>query len=207
MSDASPWVPDSRSVRRLAEAAARCEGCELHVHATQTVFGSGPRKARLMLIGEQPGDVEDRKGEVFVGPAGRVLDEALVEAKIVGDEVYVTNAVKHFRYRQQGKRRLHETPRVPHINACRPWLAAELRAVRPELIVAMGAVAVHSLLGPGVRVLRERGTVEERETMTGPAQVLITVHPSSVLRIDPEQRRTAFDALVADLRVAAAALG
>jgi uracil-DNA glycosylase family protein len=207
MTDASPWVPDSRSVRRLAAAAACCEGCELHLHATQTVFGSGPRQARLMLVGEQPGDVEDREGEVFVGPAGRVLDEALVDADIVRADVYVTNAVKHFRYRQQGKRRLHETPRVPHINACRPWLAAELRAVRPELVVAMGAVAVQSLLGPGARVMRDRGSVTERETLTGPAQVLITVHPSSVLRIDPQQRKTAFDALVADLRVAAAALG
>jgi uracil-DNA glycosylase family protein len=205
--DASPWVPNTTSLRTLAEAAAGCAGCDLHVEGARTVFGAGPRRAGLMLVGEQPGDIEDREGVPFVGPAGRVLDRALADAGIERAEVYLTNAVKHFHHEPRGKRRLHRTPQVHHLTACRPWLAAELAAVRPKLVVCLGAVAVRSVLGPSLRVQRDRGAVLTGAVLerADACPALITIHPSAVLRAE-DQREIAYAGLVQDLRVAAAAI-
>jgi DNA polymerase len=203
---AERFRPDTASLTALREAARSCRGCDLYAGATQTVFGRGPRRARLMLVGEQPGDVEDREGKAFVGPAGRLLDDALEQAGLAGAELYVTNAVKHFSFVERGKRRIHQTPRVGQVTACRPWLTAEIAAVDPALIVCLGSTAVRSLLGPDVRVLRDRGAVIERDSEAGRRRYLVTVHPSSVLRGPPEDRQQAMAALVADLRVAAQAL-
>jgi len=204
---AAEWVPHGAPVEELRKAAAECRGCELWRDATQVVFSAGAPSARLALVGEQPGDEEDRRGIPFVGPAGRLLQKALDEAGIPRDDVYVTNAVKHFRFQTSatGKRRIHATPEAVHVAACKPWLAAELRDVDPHLTVCLGATAVRSLLGPSVRVLRDRGQVMERETTRGVRPFLVTVHPSSVLR-SPD-REDAYAALVADLRVAAGVLG
>jgi uracil-DNA glycosylase len=196
-------VPDTRSLATLAAAAATCEMCELYRDAEQTVFGEGPRTAALMLVGEQPGDVEDRRGHVFVGPAGHQLDRVLDEAGLDRDAVYVTNAVKHFHFEQRGKRRLHQTPRAPHITACRPWLHAEARALRPALVVCMGAVAVRSALGSRFKVQRDRGAVFEAEGLPGVTNYLITIHPSAILRGPDELRAELRTGMVADLRVAA----
>jgi DNA polymerase len=184
---------------RLRRDAAGCTDCELYRDATQTVFGAGPSSAWLMLVGEQPGDQEDRQGEPFVGPAGRVLDTALERAGIDRSEVYVTNAVKHFRFERDGKRRLHKTPTVGHVRACRPWLDGELAAVRPAVLATLGATAAKALLGSGFRITAERGRTREWEGY----QLVPTVHPSSILRGPPEARDDAMDALVADLRVVA----
>jgi len=203
--DAAPWVPDHRSLPRLREAADECRGCELWADATQVVFSAGTRTARLMLVGEQPGDVEDREGEPFVGPAGRILDDALEQAGIVRREVYLTNAVKHFRHEVRGKRRIHQKPAVGHISACRPWLAAEVATVRPEVVVCLGATAGRAVLGRPVRVQQDRGRVLEpgEKAVPGVGAVVLTSHPSSVLRLrDRDERHTAVDALVADLRIA-----
>jgi uracil-DNA glycosylase family protein len=187
------------SLSRLRQDAAGCTNCELYEPATQTVFGEGPVSAWLMLVGEQPGDQEDRAGAPFVGPAGRVLDTALERAGIDRDEVYVTNAVKHFRFERDGKRRLHKTPTVTHIRACRPWLDGELGAVRPAVVATLGAVAAKALLGSGFRITSERGKPREWEGR----QLVPTVHPSSILRGPPEARDEALAALVADLEVIA----
>jgi DNA polymerase len=203
---AAQFVPDERSLTALRAAAADCRGCDLYADATQTVFGAGPKRARLVLVGEQPGDVEDTEGEPFVGPAGRVLRRALAEAGLDATPAYVTNAVKHFSFRRAGKRRLHQTPRAAQITACRPWLQAELAALRPGVIVCLGSVAVKSMLGNDVRVLRDRGTVLERDSAVGPATFVVTVHPSSILRTPAEDRDAAYAALVADLKVVAAFL-
>lgn len=198
---AEEYVPASRSIDRLAEAAASCRGCELYERATQTVFGDGPRSAPLVLVGEQPGDAEDRQGAPFVGPAGRVLRQGLESAGIDEGAVYVTNAVKHFKWRPAGRRRLHQKPSAREVQACRPWLMAELRAVNPELVVCLGATAASSLLGPSFRVTRQRGVPVERDGLL----LLATVHPSSILRApDDEARRQALEGFVADLRQAAA---
>ena len=159
-----------------------------------------------MLIGEQPGDVEDTEGKPFVGPAGRILHKALADAGLAGTPMYITNAVKHFSFRRAGKRRLHQTPRSGHIAACRPWLQAEVSAVHPDVIVCLGSVAVKSMLGDAVRVLRDRGTLLERDSSVGPAAFLVTVHPSSILRTPAADRDAAYAALVADLKVVAAAV-
>jgi DNA polymerase len=214
---AARFVPDSRDIGELASAAEHCEGCELYRDATQTVFGAGPRSARVMLVGEQPGDQEDRAGEPFVGPAGRVLDRALADAGIVRDDAYVTNAVKHFRFKStaSGKRRIHQKPSAGNVSACRPWLAAELTAVQPTVLVIMGATAAQSLLGNQFRVTQHRGELLDWPPADGPfagdhtavEHVIATVHPSSVLRADAEARRAAYNALVADLRVVAGVLG
>jgi uracil-DNA glycosylase len=203
---AEQWVPDGASVDQLRTAATECRGCELWQDATQVVFSAGSTAARIALVGEQPGDEEDRRGIPFVGPAGRLLQKALDEVDIPRDDVYVTNAVKHFRFRTTGpgKRRIHATPEAVHLAACKPWLVAELRDVDPELVVCLGATAVRSLLGGSVRVLRDRGQVIERETSRGVRRFLVTVHPSSVLR-SPD-RETAYAALVTDLRAAAGVL-
>jgi DNA polymerase len=203
---AERFRPDTTSLTALREAAQSCRGCDLYENATQTVFGRGPRRATLMLVGEQPGDVEDRDGKAFVGPAGRLLDQALEQAGLAGAQLYVTNAVKHFSFVARGKRRIHQTPRIGQVSACRPWLTAEIAAVDPALIVCLGSTAVRSLLGPDVRVLRDRGVVAERDSEAGRRRYLITVHPSSVLRGPPEDRAAAMDAFVADLRVAAETL-
>jgi uracil-DNA glycosylase family protein len=206
-SSAADFVPETDSLEELREAAAGCRGCELWEPATQTVFSAGPRTARVALVGEQPGDVEDQQGKPFVGPAGRLLVEAVDEAGIPRDVLYRTNAVKHFRFTQAGpgKRRIHQTPELRHIVACKPWLAAELRLLRPEVVVCLGATAVRSLLGTQVRVMRDRGAILERETSLGTTAFLVTVHPSAVLRADDRDR--AYAALVADLRVVADRLG
>lgn len=179
---AEPLVPDRPSLKSLREAAAGCTACPLYADATQTVMGTGPRKAEVMLVGEQPGDREDLEGEPFVGPAGRVLDEALEGAGIERDDVFLTNAVKHFKWtRGGGKRRIHQRPGVMEQNACRPWLEAEIAVVRPQLLVALGAVAARSLYGATVKVMRDRGTLVESEFAP---LATVTVHPSSLLRID-----------------------
>ncbi len=200
---ASAWVPENADLAELAAAASTCEGCELFAPATQVVFGAGPPDARCVVVGEQPGDREDVEGEPFVGPAGRLLDSALVEAGIDRSSTFVTNAVKHFRYEQRGKRRIHQTPEAGHITACRPWLAAELSRVQPELVIVLGAVAGRALLGPSFRVTKQRGVL--LPLPDSDAQALATLHPSAVLRAD--DREEAFGGLVADLRVAAKALG
>jgi DNA polymerase len=199
VADPQSVAPELADIDALRAAAATCTGCELHGPATQTVFGAGPTSAWLVLVGEQPGDREDQAGEPFVGPAGRLLDRALEEAGIDRDETYVTNAVKHFRFERQGSRRLHKTPGVTHIRACRPWLDAELRVVRPAVLATLGATAGKALLGSKFRITASRGQVLEWEGYA----LVPTVHPSSILRGEPEQREAAFDALVADLRVVA----
>jgi uracil-DNA glycosylase len=201
---AAEFVPESRSLRTLREAAAECRGCPLWKDATQTVFGEGPRKARLMLVGEQPGDREDIEGEPFVGPAGGVLDRALAEAGIERGDVYLTNAVKHFKWRPQGKRRLHQSPRVGEIVACKPWLDAELEAVKPVGLLALGAIAGRSLFGTKVRVTKDRGRL--LDSPLAPVAAL-TLHPSAVLRQrDHDEREEAMAALVEDFRLVAAAV-
>ena len=194
---ASDLIPKRPTIASLRKAAAGCQACPLWEPATQTVFGKGRPSARLMLVGEQPGDREDREGEPFVGPAGRVLDQALKGAGIARKEAYVTNVVKHFKWRPVGKRRLHQTPRANEIEACRPWIEAELDVVEPEALVCLGATAVRALLGSKVKVMRDRGTRVESELAP---IVSVTVHPSSILRIqEDEERHAAREELTADL--------
>lgn len=198
---AEPFLPEKRSLPTLAEAAKGCKGCDLYRNATQTVFGEGPGKARLILVGEQPGDKEDLAGHPFVGPAGQLLDKALVEAGIPRDEVYVTNAVKHFSFTPRGKRRMHQKPTARQIGACKPWLESEIEVLKPRLVVCLGATAAQALLGAEFRVTKDRGKVIEAESGLA---VLATVHPSSLLRIpDSREREAAYESFVADLRVAA----
>jgi DNA polymerase len=195
-------IAKARSLDDLRRASARCTACDLYRNATQTVFGAGGEGARLLFLGEQPGDFEDRAGEPFVGPAGRLLNEALDAAGIARHDAYVTNVVKHFKWRRapSGKRRIHQKPDRAEISACRPWLEAEVGRVRPALIVLLGATAAQALLGSSFRVTRQRGVVHPTEL--GPP-ALATVHPSSVLRSrTSEERRAAFEGLVADLAVA-----
>jgi uracil-DNA glycosylase len=199
---AALWVPEHADIDELKRAAVDCKGCELWKPATQVVFSAGNPKAPLALVGEQPGDVEDREGIPFVGPAGRVLQDALDEAKVTREDVYVTNAVKHFRFTERGKRRIHATPQVTHIKACLPWLEAELTLVDPALIVCLGATAARALLGSSFRVTKQRGQVLDLATPIGVRRVLATVHPSAVLRTAGEDRDQAFAGLVTDLRTA-----
>jgi len=206
---AEEFVPaDARDLDTLRSAATGCRGCELWEPATQTVFSAGWPHARLALVGEQPGDQEDRQGVPFVGPAGRLLQKAVEEAGLDRGQVYVSNAVKHFRFTSSGpgKRRLHQTPEMRHITACRPWLVAELRLVDPDVVVALGATAAKALLGTSVRVTRDRGEVLTRSTSRGERAFVVTVHPSAVLRTPQDARDEAYAALVADLRLAAGAL-
>ena len=195
---AADLSPFGATLEELVDAAQGCRACELWKRGTQTVFGEGRPAARLLLVGEQPGDVEDIEGRPFVGPAGRLLDEALEEAGIDRDLAYVTNAVKHFKWEPRGKRRIHQPPNAREIEACSPWLNAELAVVKPRVLVALGATASQALLGRSFRVSRERGRLL-RETDFAPI-VMATVHPSSVLRSrDAEARRAAREAFVADL--------
>ena len=182
----------------LRRRAAGCTACELYADATQTVFGSGRAGARIVLAGEQPGDKEDLAGEPFVGPAGRLLDRALERAGVDRGDAYVTNVVKHFRFRSEGKRRIHRTPGVEHVRACLPWLSSELATVRPRVLVTLGATAAKALLGSSFRLTRHRGELLEFEGLP----LLATVHPSAVLRTPEERREEAFDGLVADLVLA-----
>jgi uracil-DNA glycosylase family protein len=199
ISAAARLIPDRPTLKSLREAAAGCTACPLHENATQTVFGEGLMRARLMLIGEQPGDREDIEGHPFVGPAGRILDEALDKADIERGDAYVTNVVKHFKWTPKGKRRIHQTPRAEEIKACAPWLEAELDVVDPELLVCLGATAVRAVIGSKARVMKDHG--ELLESKLG-RTAMPTLHPSAILRADPEDRDDAMAMLVGDLRVA-----
>jgi len=191
-------IPDQLTLPALREAAAGCRACDLYKTGTQTVFGEGAGHAQVMFVGEQPGDREDREGKPFVGPAGRVLDEALEEAGIDRRHVYITNAVKHFKWKPQGKRRLHQKPNAAEINACRPWLDAEIAVVKPHLLVLLGATAAQALLGRDFRVSVQRGQLMERP---GLPPMMATVHPSSILRApDDETRELEMRAFVQDLK-------
>ena len=195
---AAPLVPERPNLDSLREAASGCKACDLWRTGTQTVFGEGARESEVMFVGEQPGDQEDMQGKPFVGPAGRVLDEAMVEAGIDRTKAYVTNAVKHFKWEPRGKRRIHQKPNWAELAACRPWLEAELAVVEPRVLVALGATAAQSLLGKQFRVTKQRGVPIESELAP---HVLATVHPSSILRApDEDARREAYGEFVHDLR-------
>ena len=199
MTSARDFIPPRPSLTALREAAQGCRGCHLYRDATQTVFGEGPRKAEIMLVGEMAGDQEDRHGKPFVGPAGRELDRALEAAGIARGEVYVTNVVKHFKFEERGKRRIHQTPRKGEIDACVPWLDTEIKLVRPAAIVTLGATAAKALLGSGFRLTRHRGELLESELAP---VVAATIHPSAIVRDrDEESRRRERAALASDLRV------
>jgi DNA polymerase len=194
----------TESLSSLRERVLQCRACELYKGTTQAVFGEGSARSEAMFVGEQPGDREDREGHPFVGPAGRLLDRAREEAGIDRKQAYVTNAVKHFRYEERGKRRIHQRPSAEHIRACRPWLDAELAVVRPRVLVGLGAVAAQALLGSKIRVTKDRGKPLESELAP---VVLVTIHPSAILRErDEPAREQAFRAFVADLEVVAAEL-
>jgi DNA polymerase len=191
-------LPDRPTLTTVREVAAGCKACDLYKRGTQTVFGEGPRRAQIMLVGEQPGDAEDLAGHPFVGPAGRILDRALEEAGIDRRLVYVTNVVKHFKWEPRGKRRIHAKPNAAEISACRPWLETEIALVKPEVLVCLGATAAQALLGKGFKVSRQRG---ERVSSTLAPIVTATVHPSSILRApDDEARRDEMSRFVADLK-------
>ncbi len=201
---ALPFVPSHPTLPKLREAAAGCKGCELWKLGTQTVFGGGAAHARVIFVGEQPGDQEDKAGKPFVGPAGRILDKALVEAGISRNEVYVTNAVKHFKWEPRGKRRIHKKPNQLEINACRPWLEAEVAVIKPDVIVCLGATAAQSLLGKSFKVTERRGELNAHELAT---YIVATVHPSSILRaLDEEKRHEEMRLFVEDLKQVAVAL-
>jgi DNA polymerase len=191
-------LPDKPTLKNIAEVAAGCKACDLYKRGTQTVFGEGPRKAAVMLVGEQPGDAEDLAGQPFVGPAGKLLDRALELAGIDRTTVYVTNVVKHFKWEPRGKRRIHAKPNAGEISACRPWLDTEIALVRPHALICLGATAAHALLGKGFRVSQQRG--EFVQSSLAPL-VMATVHPSSILRArDDEARREEMARFVADLK-------
>ena len=203
--DATPFLPEKRNLTALRKASQGCRGCHLWRHATQAVFGQGRVKARVMLVGEQPGDKEDIAGAPFVGPAGRELDRGLEAAGIAREDAYVTNVVKHFKFEERGKRRIHSTPKRFEIDACSPWLQEELRVVKPEALVPLGATAAKALLGNKFRVTQERG---HPLTDTGIAPVVVaTIHPSAILRQrTDEERQAEREAFAADLRVVAGVL-
>jgi uracil-DNA glycosylase family protein len=205
---AVPFVPPEADLDGLRAAATGCEGCGLYRDATQTVFGTGPGTAKVVMVGEQPGDKEDVAGEPFVGPAGRLLDKVLDEAGIDRREVYVTNAVKHFKFKldANGKRRIHQTPSRTEVVACRPWLLAELGAVRPGLVVCLGATAAKSLFGADFRITQHRGEILDLPALDGvpAAKAVVTAHPSAVLRAPDRQQ--AYGLFLADMKVAASAM-
>jgi DNA polymerase len=198
---AADFLPARRTLPALVAAAARCEGCPLFARATQTVFGEGRSDARIIMVGEQPGDQEDVQGKPFVGPAGAMLDRALVDAKIDRSAVYVTNAIKHFKWTPRGKRRLHSKPTAREMNACRPWLEAELDVIEPDVLVCLGATAAQSLLGRQFRITAQHGRWVESDWAPW---TIATYHPSALLRApDEEARRQMYGEFVADLRVVA----
>jgi len=197
--------PDSSSLSTIREAAKHCTACHLYKPATQAVFGEGPKKVPIMLVGEQPGDSEDVAGKPFVGPAGKIMDRALEEVGIDRKQVYVTNAVKHFKWEPRGKRRIHQKPNSREVAACRPWLEAELRLVKPKLVVALGSTAGQAIFGSAFRVTRERGKVLSSRLAP---KVVATVHPSSLLRQpDEASRQQEYAHFVADLRIVVKATG
>jgi len=190
-------VPDTKSLKTLREAALQCQACPLYLNATQTVFGEGPKNARIVFVGEQPGDQEDLAGKPFIGPAGKLLDRALEEAGITRDDCYVTNAVKHFKWQAKGKRRLHDKPNSAEIGACAPWWRAELRIIKPQYVACLGATAARAIFGRPMKVLQDRGKLHETDWCP---RTLITVHPSSLLRMpDPAAKEAAYRQFVADL--------
>jgi uracil-DNA glycosylase len=202
--DARPFIPKRRSLKALREAAAGCRGCHLWRMATQTVFGEGLKRARVMMVGEMPGDQEDRQGRPFVGPAGRELDKALEAVGMDRRDVYLTNVVKHFKFEERGRRRIHQTPKRFEVEACRPWLEEELRVMKPEALVILGATAAKALLGGAVRIRRDRGRPLESDLAP---LVTATFHPSAILRApDDESRQTERRAFTEDLRTVADAL-
>lgn len=193
---AAPYVPSTRSLDRLAEAAQACRGCDLWRHATQAVFGAGPRAAGILMVGEQPGNEEDLEGRAFIGPAGKLLDRALTESGIPRSDVYVTNAVKHFKFEERGKRRIHKNPSTTEVVACRPWLEAEIASIKPEVLVCLGATAAKSLLGKAFRITQSRGLITTTEWAS---RTMATWHPSAVLRAG-DRRDLMYQELVRDLR-------
>lgn len=196
---ASDFLPRNRSLESLRQAAKSCKGCDLYLNATQTVFGDGPGHASVMLVGEQPGDIEDQKGEPFVGPAGRILDRALEDARISRDEVYVTNAVKHFKWIWRGKRRLHQKPSVRQVVACRPWLAVEIEVVQPDILVCLGATAAQSVIGKSVAIMKERGKFID--SILGKL-TFVTIHPSAILRQrDNDEREQEYHRFASELKL------
>jgi uracil-DNA glycosylase family protein len=196
-SPAAELIPERPTLKSLREAAANCRACPLWENATQTVFGEGLKRSRVMLVGEQPGDREDIEGRPFVGPAGRVLDEALEEAGIDRGDAYVTNVVKHFSWKPRGKRRIHQTPKAEEIRACAPWIESEIEVVDPDVLVCLGAVAVKAVMGPEYRVMKDHGHFVESELGR---VTTATLHPSAVLRARDEDREEAMRMVVADLR-------
>jgi DNA polymerase len=199
--DATPFLPERKSLKSLREAAAGCRGCHLYAPATQTVFSDGPKRARLMMVGEMPGDREDLAGRVFVGPAGRELDKALEAVGIARADVYITNVVKHFKFEERGKRRIHQKPGKREVDACMPWLRAELDVVKPTALLLLGATAAKALLGESFRLTRERG----RPIQSDLAELVVaTIHPSAILRAgDGAARQAQREAFTEDLRVIA----
>lgn len=199
-SSALPWVPKTHNLAALRAAAPGCRGCDLYARATQVVFGEGPPDAKVVMVGEQPGDEEDRKGHPFVGPAGLLLSKAMEEAGLDREKVYVTNAVKHFKWTERGKRRIHAKPNAVEISACRPWLEAELQVVGPELVVCLGATAAQSLLGRDFRITVNRGKFFPHEWAK---EIVATIHPSAILRV-PERYQEEYGRFVQDLELIAA---
>lgn len=196
---ARDFVPKTRSLDSLRQAPKICQGCDLYLNATQTVFGEGPGHAHVMMIGEQPGDLEDRKGAPFVGPAGRLLDKALVEAHIPRGDVYVTNAVKHFKWIWRGKRRLHQKPSIRQVGACRPWLEAELQLVQPKIVVCMGATATQAVIGKPVPITKERGKFMDSDFAK---LTFVTIHPSAILRQrDKDEQEHEFGRFAAEMKL------
>jgi uracil-DNA glycosylase len=204
MGSAADFLPERTTLGAMREAVQDCRGCDLYEDATQAVFGEGPEQARVVMVGEQPGDKEDIAGRPFVGPAGAMLDKAIEDSGLIRDDVYITNVVKHFRFEPRGKRRIHKKPSAEQIRACMPWLGAELSRVGPEVLVLLGATAAQAILGRSFRVTQQRG--EFIESPLAPL-VTATIHPSAILRTDTdEERQEAFDGFVRDLRIVARAL-
>jgi DNA polymerase len=200
IASAAPWVPATHSLTKLRAAAPGCQGCDLYQHATQVVFGEGPQDAKVVMVGEQPGDEEDRKGHPFVGPSGRLLSRAMHETGLDREKIYVTNAVKHFKFVERGKRRIHSKPNAVEISACRPWLEAELTAIGPELVVCLGATAAQSLMGRDFRITAQRGKFFPHEWAK---EIVATVHPSAILRV-PDRFEEEYKLFIHDLQVIAA---
>src|SRR5919201_3002496 len=201
---AAEFLPDKPTLNTLREASRNCTGCDIYKDATQTVFGEGPRTATIIFVGEQPGDQEDRAGHPFVGPAGQLLDKALVEAGITRQETYVTNAVKHFKWEPQGRRRKHKRPSASELTACRPWLEAEVKLIRPRIVVCLGATAAQSVFGRAVRINEMRGRFHELMWESEPFLVFVTIHPSAIFRMpEAAQQKVEYERLVADLKLVA----
>jgi uracil-DNA glycosylase family protein len=201
---AEDFLPERRTLASLREAAAGCRGCSLYRNATQTVFGDGPASAEVVMVGEQPGDQEDRQGRPFVGPAGKILDRALGDAGIDRRKVFITNVVKHFKFERRGKRRIHRRPAAEEVRACAPWFRSELEVVKPKALVALGATAAQDLFGRSFRVTRERGKPLDSDLAP---LVMATIHPSAILRADDADREEEYDRFVGDLRALARGMG